>query len=266
MNTIEQRGDLETFLAIINDTLTEFEDDTVTELFNGAFRENEHLENVVLPNLEKINGGVFMYSGLKTVNFPKITAIASASSGFSYCRELTSATFANATDSIANNMFAYCSKLQNVSIPHATSVGANAFLSCSKLSEVNFPEATTIDGSAFSNCSALETVNFPKVTRIGNTAFYGCGSLQHATFPAVTVLSGQPFQMCQSLVSISLPAITQFQKMGTYDRPFRGCDALTDIYVPFSETSELAADAPWGAFNATIHYNTTFDEDGNPVT
>lgn len=266
MNTIEQRGDLETFLAIMTGALTEFEDDTVTELFDGAFRENEHLENVILPNLEKINGGAFSQTGLKTVNFPKITSIASASSAFSYCRELTSATFANATDSIASSMFAYCSKLQSVSIPHATTVGSNAFISCTSLLEANFPEATIVYGSSFADCTALESVNFPKVTQIGNTAFFRCSALRQVVLPAVTVLIGEPFGTCTSLTSVSLPAIAQFRRTGTYDTPFRGCTALTDIYVPFSETSELAANAPWGAVNATVHYNTTFDEDGNPVT
>lgn len=266
MNTIEQKGDLETFLAIMTGTLTEFEDDTVTELFDGAFCENEHLETVILPNLEKITGGAFSHTGLKTVNFPKITSIASASSAFSYCSSLESAAFENAVGPLPSAMFMNCPKLQSVSIPHATNIGSNAFLSCTSLLEANFPEVTNIDGGAFSGCTALESVNFPKLTRIGNVAFFRCWALRQVVLPAVTVLTGEPFGTCTSLTSVSLPAITQFQKTGTYDMPFRGCKALIDIYVPFSETSELAADAPWGAVNATVHYNTTFDEDGNPVT
>jgi hypothetical protein len=266
MNTIEQKGDLETFLAIMTDTLTEFEDDTVTELFDGAFRENEHLENVILPNLEKIQGGAFAYTSLKTINFPKITSIASASSAFSYCSSLESVTFENAVSSIPSSMFTYCRALQSVSIPHATSIGSNAFLGCSALSEVSFPEATSIDGHAFASDSALETVYFPQATRVGNGAFYACRSIEQITLPAVTNLTGEPFSDCTSLISISLPAFTNYQKTGIYDTLFRNCTALTDIYVSFSETHELAASAPWGAVNATVHYNTTFDEDGNPVT
>lgn len=37
----------------------------------------------------------------------------------------------------------------------------------------------------------------------------------------------------------------------------------TDIYVPWAEGE--VANAPWGATNATIHYNTTYDENGNPI-
>lgn len=36
-----------------------------------------------------------------------------------------------------------------------------------------------------------------------------------------------------------------------------------DIYVPWAENE--VENAPWGATNATIHYNTTYDTDGNPV-
>lgn len=41
------------------------------------------------------------------------------------------------------------------------------------------------------------------------------------------------------------------------------CDALTDIYVSWPENA--VASAPWGATNATIHYNTQFDANGDPI-
>ena len=44
---------------------------------------------------------------------------------------------------------------------------------------------------------------------------------------------------------------------------FNGCTAITDIYVPWAEGT--VSGAPWGATNATIHYETTYDSDGNPV-
>lgn len=44
---------------------------------------------------------------------------------------------------------------------------------------------------------------------------------------------------------------------------FRKANALADIYVPWSEGE--VANAPWGATNATIHYNTVFDENGDPI-
>ena len=45
---------------------------------------------------------------------------------------------------------------------------------------------------------------------------------------------------------------------------FNNCTNITDIYVPWAEGTNVGGDAPWGATNATIHYNTTYDADGNP--
>lgn len=45
---------------------------------------------------------------------------------------------------------------------------------------------------------------------------------------------------------------------------FASCANLTDIYVSFS--SGDVTGAPWGATNATIHYDTVFDADGEVVT
>jgi hypothetical protein len=44
---------------------------------------------------------------------------------------------------------------------------------------------------------------------------------------------------------------------------FQYCEGITDIYVPWSEGA--VANAPWGATNATIHYNTIYDENNNPI-
>lgn len=46
--------------------------------------------------------------------------------------------------------------------------------------------------------------------------------------------------------------------------PFGNCPNLTDIYVTWAEGA--ISGAPWGATNATIHYNTIFDENGDVVT
>ena len=45
---------------------------------------------------------------------------------------------------------------------------------------------------------------------------------------------------------------------------FNSCAALTDIYVPWSLGD--VAGAPWGATNATIHYDTVFDSNGNVIS
>lgn len=49
-----------------------------------------------------------------------------------------------------------------------------------------------------------------------------------------------------------------------FNNAFASCPNLTDIYVPWSEGA--VANAPWGATNATIHYDTVFDADGTIIT
>lgn len=48
-----------------------------------------------------------------------------------------------------------------------------------------------------------------------------------------------------------------------HNNTFNGCPALTDIYVSWSDGD--VAGAPWSATNATVHYDSTFDSDGNPI-
>lgn len=38
---------------------------------------------------------------------------------------------------------------------------------------------------------------------------------------------------------------------------------LTDVYVPWSEGA--VDNAPWGAGGATIHYDTVYDSNGEPI-
>ena len=67
-------------------------------------------------------------------------------------------------------------------------------------------------------------------------------------------LSGYAFHNCTALKTVT------FRKNAKYisTTSFNGCTALTDIYVPWSESDiieSVTASAPWGAENATIHYN-----------
>jgi len=67
------------------------------------------------------------------------------------------------------------------------------------------------------------------------------------------------FQGCGSLQKVCIDgAITAL-----HANAFNGCSALTDIYVSWSEGA--VANAPWSATNATIHYDTAFDSDMNPI-
>lgn len=80
----------------------------------------------------------------------------------------------------------------------------------------------------FCQCTALTDVTFTdRITSIGDRTFQGCSALTTVTF------EGTPTSIDSTC--------------------FNFCNNLTDIYVPWSEGE--VANAPWGATNATIHYN-----------
>ena len=103
------------------------------------------------------------------------------------------------------------------------------FDKCANLTALAIPAGTTtVSDYAFRDCSSLALVELPSsITRVTGGAFLRCSGLLYVTF------LGTP-------TSISATA-------------FNNCTNLTDIYVPWSEGE--VADAPWGATNATIHYN-----------
>lgn len=93
---------------------------------------------------------------------------------------------------------------------------------------------------AFSFCYSLEDVLYFTPNErggIGTYAFYLCKALKRVR------IVGNPTTIASNA--------------------FGSCAALTDIYVSFSEGA--VANAPWGATNATVHYDTVFDSEGNIV-
>ena len=108
-----------------------------------------------------------------------------------------------------------------------------------------------IDEFAFSRVYSLKTVNLPNgLERIGRYAFSQCFSLTEIEIPASVIEVQQgAFEQCSALTKIVFKGTpTELDKYA-----FVNCKAITDIYVPWAEGA--IADAPWGATNATVHYN-----------
>lgn len=120
-----------------------------------------------------------------------------------------------------------------------------------------------ISAHMFFNCAKLKNIHgdLSSVTIIGNNSFQTCKAMQRVPYmPNIDNISNKAFSDCIGLSSFC------FYKTPTdtiRSTAFSGCTNLLDIYVPWSEGE--VANAPWGATNATIHYNTVYDENHNPI-
>jgi len=157
-------------------------------------------------------------------------------------------------ENVGISAFSNCTKLTSVKLPAATSIGNSAFSSCGKLTSIEIPAAISIGYYAFYNCTNLASVKLPAATSIGISAFSNCTKLTSVKLPAATSIGNSAFSSCGKLTSIELPAAIS---IGNY--AFNNCSKLTDIYLSVKE-GEISG-APWGAINATIHYE--YDFGGN---
>lgn len=153
----------------------------------------------------------------------------------------TAYSFCNFGRTASNGMF---TSLETVYVIDGLFViGTNMFYYCGKLKNIHgdLIDVEKINNNAFGFCSSLETIPYmPNLKIIGSGAFVNCTNLKEVKFYSIP------------------PVANNFN--GTM---FNNCSNLLDIYVPWSEGE--VANAPWGATNATIHYNTVYDENHNPI-
>ncbi len=114
-------------------------------------------------------------------------------------------------------------------------------------------DITKIGNYAFYNCKNIALTSLPSgITEIGNNAFSFCDNLALTSLPdGITKIDNYAFRWCDSLITITFKGTPTSISNSAFD----GCDNLTNIYVPWAEGA--VSGAPWGATNATIHYNTT---------
>jgi hypothetical protein len=130
-----------------------------------------------------------------------------------------------------NSNGGFQSSLEDVYLPSKVSRSLSfTFMNCANLTTIHGNlEEVEILASTFESCRKLTNIPYmPNLTEIGNGAFRECLALTE-----VKIYSNK-------VTKIAATAFSQ-------------CTALKDIYVPWAEGA--VANAPWGAPNATIHYN-----------
>ena len=164
---------------------------------------------------------------------------------FNGCTKLESIKLPNNIRGIGQNAFSGCSKLTEINIPNnVTTIEQGAFNGCSKLAEINLSDnLTTIGQGAFNYCYDLTEITIPSsVTSIspGGYAFYNCTGLTHVTMNCnvpnscfYTSSSSSPFYYCRNLSSVTLgEGITSIGNMAFYSATW-----LTEITLPSTVTS-----------------------------
>lgn len=138
--------------AVIDRSITEVSDSTVTSVGTYAFYMCRNLVTVNLPNATSIGEGSFRYCGLKIVDFPNVT-------------------------SVAGDAFQF-SSVQTVSLPKVTTMKSSVFSTCSYLQSASLPKLTSLPSNVFYDCYSLETIDFPSVETVGGAVFSGCSKLK----------------------------------------------------------------------------------------
>lgn len=146
-----------------------------------------------------------------------------------------------ATDAFRFNHF------KIVRLPNVVELLNGMEFASSTIQYIEIPNLTKIINGFYGNERLVATVGdeqekilrLKKITYLGQFAFYGTRALKTYFY--------------QPASSMSL-----------HGNAFYQAKVMTDIYVPWSEGE--VANAPWGATNATIHYNTVYDANGDPIT
>lgn len=176
--------------SIINRTITNISDNTVTKVRPHAFYYCTSLTSVNLPICSIIDDNAF-YSCTKLthVNFP-ICKIISASA-FAYCFNLSSISFLPACSIIGDRAFDCCYSITEISFPACTNIGYSAFDRCTNLTTADFSICQTIEGRAFARCYVISsiTIRTPKICALSNSNAFS--STPYAGYSAY--FSGTPY-------------------------------------------------------------------------
>jgi len=133
--------------------------------------------------------------------------------------------------SLDANAFAYCTKLQVITIPSSVTVfGASAFYSCYSLRSITIPRGTVnLPLSILSSCCIIKSISLPcTIETVEGTAFSNCYCLEKIAAPnSLTSFSLNCFNYCYGLKKILMP--TALTSIG--NSAFNNCRMLDRVHL-----------------------------------
>ena len=150
VNTIDVLGDDTVIDSIIERTITEFKDDTVTTVGQSAFRECTELALVDLPKATETKGYAFLgCTSLKDVALPNVTV----------CEYDT---------------FRKCQSLEHAYVPIAKDFFTSVFRGCKALKKLDLPSIKSISGYVFAGAESLVAlvIRSPEIATLLNVSAF----------------------------------------------------------------------------------------------
>ena len=274
-------------------SLTNIDLTNVTSIDTYAFSYSG-IESLDAPNLSTLYYNAFQgCTELTSINIPNITNIPSYC--FQGCTSLVQLDLSG-KNSIGSRAFADCTSLESLNLTNTPYIDTYAFNNCTSLETVNFTGVSTIDQGAFANTN-LKSISLPDVTALYYVSFANNPELETVniirtesveTYNIRLNFNNSIFENCPKLKSITIKQMQKYEngnaiefgstivsnastlletvKILTHsdntvyissDTFASVSDVAFDIYVSWDENSQSNQNAPWGATNATIHYNYT---------
>jgi hypothetical protein len=221
---------------IKNNSLTEIEIPYgVTSIKNAAFEGyNRNIKKISLPDtIIEIGDAAFTgFSSLEEVILPennKIKIIPYAC--FSDCENLTAVNIPKGVEIIATSAFISCVSLKKIYVPDSViDIRNSCFRNCKNLVDVRLSNSLTeISSNCFEKCSSLFQLHIPdSVKSLGQSAFLKCGKLARLTGVSnVEVIDQLCFKDCYNLNLF--PRCEKLKKLEKYC--FAG-SGLSYFYIP----------------------------------
>ena len=223
INTVDIVGEDVLFDSIIDRTITEFADDTITALGAYALNLCTELEKVDFPNVLSVRTyALNSCSKLVTVNLPK--AVELGTSSMAECDNLKTIELPEATK-LSSYALQYNDNLENVYIPKVVYLGSNVFYGCPKLKGMDLGNVSSITVHCFNGCSSFKTLSIRSETLV--------------PLNAVGALSGTLIESGTGYIYVPAALIDTYKaatNWSTYAAQFR---ALEDYTVDGTITGEL---------------------------
>ena len=281
INTIDKYGDEETLKRIIEGTIDEFCDDSITTIKDDALYYLPNLRAIKIPKVTSWKLHISDYKVLKDIDisgmpFSETESIIGSLkennasldtlklnetyfedvNGTIYDKGITTLYYIWRGLNTPTNIVLPISvstlsskSLQNNFIQSVvgngvTDIEGQCFRNNNSLTSVTFPNVVNIKSNAFEYCSSLTSIDFPKATKIDSYAFNECSSLATVNLPTVISVGANAFYKCSSITSIDFPKATDIN-----NGAFFNCSSLATVNLP--NVISVGANAFYKCYNIT---------------